>query len=143
MTTAPMRPAPTPEQRAEVEELVCDLPGGRPGELSFDEPWEIRAFALAVAGHKAGQFPWASFQSALIESIRKWESSVDDLSDTSWSYYEHWVEALEQVLTSSGSIEGEALDNETDKVLATPPNRNHHKAHLDPVAIDPPVATGR
>jgi nitrile hydratase accessory protein len=130
----------TAEQRRVVEELVCDLPGGRPEDLAFNTPWEIRAFALAVAAHQGGQYNWTQFQGALIASIQDWETSVDDLSDSSWSYYQHWVSALEQVLSEVGTLRSDQVADRTAEVLSTPPNRNHHKAILEPVAIDP--ATG-
>lgn len=128
---------PTTDQRREIEELVCDLPGGRPGEMAFEEPWEIRAFALAVSAHKEGRFPWSAFQGALIDSIKKWEEGVDDLRDPSWSYYRHWVEALEKVLVDTGSLDPIKLEENTREILSTPPNRDHQKAHLDPIAVDP------
>lgn len=131
--------APTEEltaRRAEVEDLVCGLPSHRDGERSFDEPWQIRAFALALGAHKAGEFEWSDFQSALIASINAWESQVDDITDAGWSYYEHWVNALEAVLDKLGVIVPATLDAKTREVLATPPNRGHHHAELDPIAID-------
>ncbi|MDV6296691.1 nitrile hydratase accessory protein (plasmid) [Rhodococcus pyridinivorans] len=126
---------PTVEQRREVEELVCDLPGARPGEMAFEHPWEIRAFALAVSAHKAGRIQWPDFQAALATSIKQWEDSVDDLHDSSWSYYHHWVNALQKVLEDK--LATTDLDGKTREVLATPANRNHHKAVLEPIAIDP------
>lgn len=137
MNAEALRGGPTAEQRREVEKLVCDLPGGRPGEMAFNEPWEIRAFALAVSAHQEGKFVWADFQGALIESIREWEESVPDLDDRSWSYYQHWVVALEKVLGEAGRLSTDSLDAKTAEVLATPANRNHHEAHLEPIAIDP------
>ncbi|MDL9948932.1 nitrile hydratase accessory protein [Gordonia sp. ABSL11-1] len=128
------------ERRRVVEELVGDLPGGRPEDLAFNTPWEIRAFALAVAAHQGGQYDWTQFQGALIASIQDWETSVDDLSDSSWSYYQHWVSALEQVLSEVGALRSDQVADRTAEVLSSPPNRNHHKAILEPVAIDP--ATG-
>lgn len=121
-------------ERSEVEELVCNIPGGRAGELAFEQPWEIRAFALAVAAHNEGRFVWTDFQSALISSIKEWEDSVADLEDPSWSYYQHWVSALEEVLDQ---VDQESLTDRTNTVLATPANNGHHKAALDPIAIDP------
>lgn len=129
-----MQAKPTLEQRREVEDLVCGVPGGRSGELAFNEPWEIRAFALAVSAHKEGRFEWTDFQGALIESIKGWEERVENLDDPSWSYYQHWVSALEKVLDK---VDVPTLEARTRDVLATPPNRNHHKAELDPIAIDP------
>ena len=122
--------------RRAVDDLVRSLPGGRSGEMSFDHPWEIRAFALAVAAHTGGEFDWQLFQRALIDAIKDWESTRSVTSDESWSYYEHWVSALEAVMASSGAIDRAALTNRTAEVLAAPPNRNHHKAILEPVAID-------
>ncbi|WHU47767.1 nitrile hydratase accessory protein [Gordonia sp. L191] len=124
------------ESRSAIEDLVCDLPGARSGEMSFDSPWEIRAFALAVAAHQNGQYDWTQFQGALIASIQEWEASVADLSDDSWSYYQHWVTALEQVLSESGKLGAAEFEQKTAEILATPPNRNHHKAILEPIAID-------
>ncbi|MEU0266793.1 nitrile hydratase accessory protein [Nocardioides sp. NPDC006303] len=124
-------------QRAEIEALVCGVPAGREGDRAFDEPWQIRAFALAVGAHKVGEFEWSAFQGALIESIQAWEKETNDLADPGWSYYEHWVNALESVLDQIGSIEPGALEAKTQEVLAVPPNRGHHKAHLDPIAVDP------
>jgi nitrile hydratase accessory protein len=140
MTTAAQQALTADDQRRAVEELVCDLPGGRPGELSFEQPWEIRAFALAIAAHKAGEYQWPQFQGALIDSIREWEAQAPDLRDPSWSYYEHWVTALEQVLGEAGTLDRAAVAERTRVVLATPPDRHHQKAHLDPVAVDPAVS---
>lgn len=54
-----------------------------------------------------------------------------------WSYYEHWVIALESVLAGSGLLSESALDDRTKTVLATPRTANHHEAHREPVAVDP------
>ena len=130
-------PATAPDAvRRAVDDLVRNLPGGRPGEMSFDHPWEIRAFALAVAAHTAGEFDWPVFQGALIDAIKDWESSRSVGSDESWSYYEHWLRALEAVMASNGAIDRSALTIRAAEVLAAPPNRNHHQAILEPVAID-------
>jgi nitrile hydratase accessory protein len=123
-------------RRSEVEDLVCGLPGGRDGDRAFDEPWQIRAFALAVGAHKAGGFEWSGFQSALIESIGQWEDRADSVDQPSWSYYEHWLKALEAILDQTGVVPPEVLDDKTREVLATPANRGHHHAQLDPIAID-------
>ncbi|MFI5623987.1 nitrile hydratase accessory protein [Nocardioides sp. NPDC051685] len=136
-TMTDLHTLPIDARRQVVEQLVCGLPGGRPGELSFEQPWEIRAFALAVAAHKAGEYGWPAFQGALIDSIKEWETQNPGLTDPSWSYYEHWVTALETVLGEAGVIESSTVEVRTQEVLATPANRNHHEAHLEPIAIDP------
>lgn len=122
------------DARRRVEALVTDLPGGSAAERSFEQPWELRAFAMAVAAYHAGQYEWSEFQLSLIDSIRRWESEG---GPQPWSYYEHWLEALETVLAGNGALSDAALDDRTKAVLATPRNTNHHEAHPEPVAVDP------
>lgn len=129
----------TAEQRRGLDKLVGDLPG-RSGDLAFDEPWELRAFALVVAAHEAGGYAWPEFQEALIASIRKWEDSADD-AGTSWSYYQHWVHALETVLGGRGKVDQDTVDVRTCEVLDAPKNGNHHEPHYEPVAVDPASPT--
>ena len=69
------------------------------GELVFAEPWESRAFAMAVALCEAGVFTWREFQAALIARIAR----HDDTS-TPWCYYGQWLSALEDVLAVSGAV---------------------------------------
>lgn len=131
-------PTAQPHMAGEKDEIL-GLIGSLPlasDDVAFDEPWQLRAFALAVAAHKSGQYPWAGFQSALIASIKEWEG-VNEAGDPSWSYYEHWVNAVEAVLGDSDLVDGSVLDARVREVLDTPANRNHHEPHYEPVAIDP------
>ncbi|MFC7642380.1 nitrile hydratase accessory protein [Streptosporangium lutulentum] len=62
------------------------------GELVFAEPWESRAFGMAVALHEAGVFTWPRFQAALIARIAAWESApprarAGTTTGTGWA---HW-----------------------------------------------------
>ena len=133
-----MRPDPTElgEARRRVEQLLTELPGpgGEVEQLSFNDPWELRAFALAVAAYHRGLYDWSEFQLALIGAIRRWEGDPDR---EPWQYYERWLEALETVLSGTGVLPGTDLDGRTAEVLATPRAANHHEAHREPVAIDP------
>jgi nitrile hydratase accessory protein len=134
-----LKHCPTAEDRAAADALLAQLPGGdRALDRGFDEPWQLRAFALAVAACRAGRFEWKQLQQALISSIGEWERT-HDLDDPSWSYYEHFVAALESVLGEEGIVEPEALDERTAEVLANPPNKDHHGPHLEPVAVHPAV----
>ena len=131
------------DARRRVESLIAGTPGG-PGdsdseEQAFREPWELRAFAVAVAAYHAGQYEWSEFQLSLIESIRRWEADGGHEGEEPWSYYEHWVTALETVLAGSGLLSESMLDERTKAVLATPRDASHQHAHRDPVAVDPPV----
>ena len=49
------------------------------GELVFAEPWESRAFAMAVALCEAGVFTWREFQGALIARIARHARHLDRL----------------------------------------------------------------
>jgi nitrile hydratase accessory protein len=126
------------DARRRVEALVCDLPGDHHGERAFDEPWELRAFAMAVAAYHNGKYEWSEFQLSLIDSIRRWE---DGDGGEPWDYYEHWLNALETVLADSGVLSEAVLDERTRSVLAVPRNANHHEAHREPVAVSPAVRT--
>ena len=119
------------DARRRVEALVETLPGG---ERSFDHPWEVRACAIAVAAYHAGQYEWSEFQLSLIEAIKRWEAEG---GAEPWSYYEHWLTALETVLAGNGALSDADLDEATKSVLATPRNKGHHEAHREPVAVDP------
>jgi nitrile hydratase accessory protein len=119
------------DARRRVEALVCDLPKGDRG---FDEPWELRAFAMAIAAYHNGRYEWSEFQLSLIEAIRAWEAGH---TDEPWNYYEHWVTALETVLAENGVLSEAAVDERTREVLAVPRNANHHHAHREPVAVSP------
>jgi nitrile hydratase accessory protein len=124
------------EARRRVEQLLTELPG--PGDeadqLSFSEPWELRAFAVAVAAYHRGLYDWSEFQLALIGAIRRWEG---DPASAPWRYYEHWLEALETVLSGTGVLAGTELDGRARDVVGTPRNAEHHHARREPVAVDP------
>ncbi len=123
----------TGDARRRVEQLLTELPDDD-GQLAFTQPWELRAFALAVAAHQNGRYDWSEFQLALIGAIRRWEGSPED---SPWRYYDRWLEALETVLSGTGVLAGTELDDRTGTVLATPPDRHHQHARREPVAIDP------
>jgi nitrile hydratase accessory protein len=125
------------QARRDLEDLVCGIPGGDPDQMGFEHPWEIRAFAMAVAAHQHLGFDWAEFQKSLIASIQEWETTHADTGQVPWSYYQHWVMALEAVLSNASLLSRADLDAQTHDVLAVPANRNHHEAHTEPVAIDP------
>jgi nitrile hydratase accessory protein len=120
------------DARRRVEQLLVDVPGD--GEqLSFEQPWELRAFALAVAAHHNGYYDWSEFQLALIGSIRRWEG---DATQPPWRYYERWLEALETVLSGTGVLDGSELDDLAQVVITTPRDADHQHARREPVAVD-------
>jgi nitrile hydratase accessory protein len=121
------------DARRRVEQLLVELPG-EGDQLAFEQPWELRAFALAVAAHHNGYYDWSEFQLALIGAIRRWE---DDPEQAPWRYYERWLEALETVLSGTGVLDGDDLDDRAHSVMTTPRDANHQHARREPVAVDP------
>ncbi len=143
MTIPPMNEVVPPEVRERLDRLVDDLPYNeeiprRSGDVAFNHAWEIRAFAIATAMHNDGAFDWPEFQGELIRSIQAWESEHD--TTTGWSYYDRWMEALEQLLKDKGMLDSDELDQRTAEVLSTPANSHDHPPAREPVAVVPPQA---
>jgi nitrile hydratase accessory protein len=106
--------------------LAVDGPGAPPranGELVFAEPWESRAFGMAVALHDAGAFAWSDFQAALVARIAAWEA--DGPGHETWSYYVHWVGALEDVLLADGTLGSRDIVERADRLARRPAGHDH------------------
>ena len=80
-------------------------PPRRNGSLEFREPWQARAFAIAIALSKQGRYEWEEFRRELIAAIAEWEA-VHARDDPGWDYYRCWLKALESV-ASHANILGE------------------------------------
>lgn len=101
---------PTP---AAADRLVADMdgPAGAPrknGELVFEEPWQGRAFGMAVALNEGQLYPWDDFRERLVGEIAAAEAREDPSG-----YYERWVAAFERLLTEQGIIGADELDERT------------------------------
>ncbi len=80
---------------------------------TFAEPWQARAFALAVAAtDEDGEHPWETFQEALVERVPDAEApspeSPESIDGDDDEYYRDWLAALEESLTDD-AIDAEAL----------------------------------
>ena len=98
-------------------------PAGPPrsnGELVFAEPWKSRAFALAVSLCDAGVFAWREFQEALIARIARRNST-----SSHWRYYEHWLDALEDVLASRGAVSHHNVNARATELSQRPARHDH------------------
>jgi nitrile hydratase accessory protein len=71
----------------------------------FREPWEARAFALALALHEAGLFTWPEWAQALGAEIKRAQALGD--ADTGESYYSHWLATLEMLISAKGAASPE------------------------------------
>ena len=77
-------------------------------ELVFAEPWESRAFAVALALCERGTLEWGRFRQGLIAEISDWEVSQAD-GDPGWSYYRRWLASLERLLAAEGLVSEEEI----------------------------------
>jgi nitrile hydratase accessory protein len=75
-----------------------EAPPRRNGEFVFDAPWEGRAFGIGIAMAQQGNYSFAEFRDRLVDAIASWETR-HDRDDASWSYYERWLRALEQLMS--------------------------------------------
>jgi nitrile hydratase accessory protein len=73
------------------------------GELVFGEPWESRAFGMAVTLADAGAFTWDAFRDRLIARIAAWEAE-HGVDDPGFRYYACWLDALEDVLVADHAL---------------------------------------
>jgi nitrile hydratase accessory protein len=99
-------PPIAPEAARHAAKAVPGIPRDTDGPV-FSEPWEARAFALAVALHDGGLFAWSEWAAALGEEIERAQGSGD--RGTGDGYYRHWLAALERIVAAKGVTTREAL----------------------------------
>jgi nitrile hydratase accessory protein len=98
----------TPESEAEREQIASlpSLPRDEDGPI-FAEPWQAQAFALAVRLSGQGYFTWKEWSAALADELK---SAADrGEPDDGTHYYEHWLAALERIVTSKGLTDTASL----------------------------------
>jgi nitrile hydratase accessory protein len=70
------------------------------GAPAFAEPWQAQAFALAVKLSEQGYFTWKEWATALAGELDA--ASRRGEPDDGSRYYEHWLAALEKLVTAKG-----------------------------------------
>jgi nitrile hydratase accessory protein len=73
----------------------------------FAEPWQAQAFALAVKLSEQGHFTWKEWAAALANELQAAARRGDP--DDGSRYYEHWLAALESLVTAKGLADPTAL----------------------------------
>jgi len=73
----------------------------------FAEPWQAQAFALAVKLSEQGYFTWKEWAAALSHELQT-AASCGEPDDGS-RYYEHWLAALERLVSAKGLADPAAL----------------------------------
>jgi nitrile hydratase accessory protein len=64
----------------------------------FAEPWQAQAFALAVRLSAQGHFTWKEWAATLADELKAAADRGEP--DDGSHYYEHWLAALERLVTS-------------------------------------------
>ena len=64
----------------------------------FAEPWQAQAFALAVRLSEQGHFTWKEWAATLADELKA--AADRGQPDDGSRYYEHWLAALERLVTS-------------------------------------------
>ena len=95
-----------PAAEADALDAVQDIPRDVHGPV-FREPWEARAFAMAVMLHGRGVFTWGEWAAALGAEIARARAAGDP--DTGENYYRHWLATLERLVAEKGLASAEAL----------------------------------
>jgi nitrile hydratase accessory protein len=98
------RPDPIPE--SESLAALPRLPRDAGGPV-FAEPWEAQAFALAVKLSEQGHFTWKEWAAALAEELKAAADRGEP--DDGSRYYQHWLAALERLVTSKGLSDPAAM----------------------------------
>ncbi|HWM84805.1 MAG TPA: nitrile hydratase accessory protein [Kofleriaceae bacterium] len=86
----------------------------------FREPWEARAFGMAVALHERGLFAWKEFSDRLAAQI-----AAAGEQDDGARYYHHWLAALEGLVSEKELVRpGElaARKDEWDRAARATPH---------------------
>jgi len=73
----------------------------------FAEPWQAQAFALAVKLSEQGHFTWKEWAATLAEELQA--AARRGEPDDGSRYYEHWLTALERLVTAKGLTDQNAL----------------------------------
>lgn len=96
----------------------------------FAEPWQAQAFALAVRLSEQGHFTWTEWTEALGAQLKAGADRGEP--DDGSRYYEHWLAALENLVTQKQLTDTGTLDERkeawTQAYRATP--------HGQPVTLD-------
>ena len=85
-----------------VPSIPCDAEGP-----VFREPWEAQAFAMALALYDRGLFAWPEWATILGDEIKKAQAAGDP--DTGETYYQHWLNALERMVSEKGVTDASTL----------------------------------
>jgi nitrile hydratase accessory protein len=83
-----------PRERADDAPTATDSLMEVP-EPAFSEPWQARAFAIAILASRQGCFTWSEWTRALSDELR---GAADA------AYFDCWLLALQSLLVGKGAV---------------------------------------
>ena len=95
----------------------------------FAEPWQAQAFALAVKLSEQGHFTWKEWAAALAAELKAAADRGEP--DDGSHYYEHWLAALERLVTTRGLTSTSELVQRRDDWA----DAYRHTPHGQPVEL--------
>ena len=96
----------SPPESVGAFESLPRLPRDEHGPV-FAEPWQAQAFALVVRLSAQGHFTWSEWTAALAAQLDAATRRAEP--DDGSRYYEHWLAALERLVTAKGLSDRAAL----------------------------------
>jgi len=78
-------------------------------ELTFEAPWQARAFSIVLAMYEQGLFEWSEFQSRLIEEVQ--DETPSKQMPLESVYYEQWIRAFERLLVEKGICDPDEISH--------------------------------
>ena len=123
-------PRPTDAGAVDASRLdaLPPLPRDDEGPV-FAAPWQAQAFALAVQLSEQGHFTWKEWAGALADELRAAADRGEP--DDGTRYYEHWVAALERLVTAKGLTDPPALHDRKEAWA----DAYRHTPHGQPVVL--------
>jgi nitrile hydratase accessory protein len=120
----------TPDLKPDSDHFssLPSLPRDEGGPV-FAEPWQAQAFALAVRLSGQGYFTWTEWAAALAEELKAAADRGDP--DDGSHYYEHWLAALERLVTSKGLTDAATLSGRKEAWA----DAYRHTPHGQPVVL--------
>jgi nitrile hydratase accessory protein len=118
---------PLPASRIDT---LPKLPREKDGPV-FAEPWEAQAFALTVTLSEQGHFTWKEWTETLGRELQSALNRGEP--DDGSHYYEHWLAALERLVTAKGLIDRAALELRKEAWA----DAYRHTPHGQPVELSP------
>ncbi len=119
-----------PDSKLDTERLdaLPRLPRDEGGPV-FAEPWQAQAFALAVKLSEQGHFTWKEWAAELAAELKATADRGEP--DDGSHYYEHWLAALERLVTAKGLTDPAALEERKEAWA----HAYRHTPHGKPVAL--------